>query len=70
MASPNPTLPHHQSHGSFTSLYADVTVPGGSVVLLICTMCHFIEAFCNHSQNSWNESETQLTCNFCGIDGT
>lgn len=66
MADHAPTPKRHAEHGSFTSKMEFF----GPVELWICEECHFIEAFCMHPKNTWNEEGTSLTCDFCGIDGT
>lgn len=49
-------------------LYLESTL--GVLCVLACDQCPYLEAHCEHKENSWNADGTQLTCNLCGADGT
>jgi hypothetical protein len=55
-----------------TSLVLDetLTYPVATLELAICDDCGYVAAVCDHVRNSWNKDGTQLTCDFCGQDGT
>lgn len=75
-----PTRQCHEQHsladGGSTSMFhtVDAAEPNtermGTLTILVCVKCAYIEAICDHVHNSWNEDGTQLTCDFCGADGT
>lgn len=65
--SPNPQV--HFNHPEGYGLDWAATTPEGFEIW-ICDVCHFLESYCLHKKNSWNEDGTTLTCDACGIDGT
>lgn len=43
----------------------------GTVQITFCDVCHIhLNTFCDHSNNTWNEEGTVLSCNLCGEDVT
>lgn len=70
-----PTLDKHDKHmaedgGGSHTLVNYETEPGDYVEMWICNKCSYIETFCEHVNNTWNDDETILSCNFCGLDVT
>lgn len=74
MAQVEPTLKAHNEHvrrdGVETEELTYISTDDGSIILLICPVCHHITTHCLHVNNTWNEEGSQLTCDLCGIDGT
>lgn len=61
---------HTRARGGYGMdvLYLESTL--GVLCVLACDQCPYLEAHCEHKENSWNADGTQLTCNLCGADGT
>lgn len=57
----------HLSHGSHS---LDLLFLNEDIEVWRCDTCFHLEAYCMHVKNSWNEDGTELTCDFCGVDGT
>lgn len=65
-----PTLEAHKAHEGYTSLFIEASDDRGTVALMICQTCSFIETECAHAHCSWNEAGTTLRCNLCKRDVT
>lgn len=70
MSDPTPTLDLHRSHGSFTPYPRELVLPEGSIVLVTCSVCHLVQAICNHDQCEWNSPGTMRRCRLCGFDAS
>ena len=57
----------HAAHGSHG---LDLVFVNENIEVWRCDACFRLEAYCTHVKNSWNEDGTELTCDFCGVDGT
>lgn len=70
LSDPTPTPDLHRSHGSFTGYPRELVFPEGSIVLVTCSVCHLMQATCNHDRCDWNSPGTMRRCRLCGIDVT
>lgn len=57
----------HHAHGSHG---VDLVFSNDDIEVWRCDVCSRLEAYCMHTRNSWDDGGTELTCDFCGVDGT
>lgn len=94
MAAAGPTLKQHLAHQATDGGYASVWINAkvavddyqGTVMLDICSVCHYVLATCDCSDNTWRDAAgnkvtldqgkanpalgVALICNLCGLDVT
>lgn len=67
MADHESTMRRHLDHGGYG---LDLMFMADDYDIWRCGECHILIAECAHRSNSWDVTGENLTCDYCGLDGT